>query len=768
LQKDITIISEEVNTYFSDGHTIISQMLTNVDFKEYIVETDLVEEKRNYDRYKEVSLMLNSILNSNSKLLNVWIGIEKINDLLTDESDYDTGDKFIYTERPWFIDMIKEDGVITFTDPYVDLIKDVNVITVVSPVFDENHMKGVVGIDISIDQIEQYISTYDIGINGNVKLLNNSLDVLNDSQTNTQDSYIEIKIKSLMKKRISQGTFNGIEKIKIDDEIYYMGYARVEYPEWYIVSILPEDDVFYNSKLLKLLDTNSLIALLALIILMFPLYNLRKSYNSLNIAHAELIVKESELREIAIINEAFNNQLIASELELHKQHEEIEEYSHSIIEQQNYIRKLAENDPLTGLPNRRIFFNRLKTKLENKKHGLVIMIDLDNFKEINDLHGHVYGDKILCLVAEELKKLESDRVNVSRYGGDEFLILIDSDLTKSKEELILNNDVNISKLIQNINKNYFIEKDPIFIQGSFGIATFPYDAENHNDLLKFVDLAMYSIKNNNHDSFAYYNNEMIEVLIKKDAADKVLRKAFKNLSFELLYQPIVDCETGMIKSFEALLRMKNRELSPDEFIPIAESNGLIIPIGRWVLEQAIKTLDSWQKKGFKLKPIAINFSEVQLHDKEFIPILDSLLRQYNIPGKYIEIEITESILLDNNEEVVSFFNKIFNMGVNLSLDDFGTGYATLSYLDYIPLSKLKIDKTLIDKEYREQKENSLVIGIIALAHSLNMSVVAEGVELRDQAIRLVDLNCDSIQGYYFSKPRNYKEEKEIYNIQYDL
>lgn len=761
LSKDTIIISEEINTYFSEGHTIISQMLTNEDFIDYIITTDEVENKRKYYRYDEVSVMLNRILKSNSKLLNVWLGVEEINDILTDESSYDSGDEFIYVDRPWYHDMVKENGAITFTDPYIDYIKDVSVITVVSPVYDGPSIQGVVGIDISINQIEEYIKSYDIGYNGDIFLLNASMNTLINSDTLSNEINYSSDIKTIINH--NNNFSSGVEKINIDEQTYYISYSKVELPNWYVVVLLPEDGVFYNSKLLSLLDINSIVGLFAIAILMIPLQGLRKSYRLLSKAYADLTIKESELRELTSVNEAFNNQLIASELELHRQHEEIEKYSLNVKEQQSYIRKLVENDPLTELPNRRGFMSRLRSSLQNGSHGLVIMIDLDNFKEVNDLYGHVFGDQVLCLVSKELRKIEDEHIFVSRYGGDEFLIIIESPQTNTRDELVKSNELLVKRIIQSVNKDYYINDDSINIQGSFGVALYPYDSNNYGDLLKYVDLAMYSIKKNSHEAISYYRSQMSETLIKKDSDEKLLKKAIEDMNFELLYQPIIDSKTGSIKSFEALLRMKNRALTPSRFITIAEGNGSIIPLGRWVLEETIKSLSTWQKKGFQLKPISINFSEVQLNDKQFIRALSRLLEDYNIPGKYLEIEVTESILLDNNDSVVNFFRSITDLGVKLSLDDFGTGYATLSYLDYLPLSKLKIDKSLIDKDYREQKENGLVEGIIALAHSLNMDVVAEGVETEEQFNRLYKLNCDSIQGYYFSKPESIDKIELLFN-----
>lgn len=765
LEKDTKIISENVNTYFSEGYMIVKQMLTNELMEEYILTTKTKEEKRSFYRLEELVDTLHNILLSHTELLNVWLGIEGINDLLTNDITYDSRSGFVYEQRPWYLEMNKNSGVVTFTSPYTDFITNEMVISVVSPVYNENVIAGAVGIDLSIEKVDKYIQGYQIGEKGSACLLNHTGELI---VTPVNDEHLRITSSASFDQMVNElvSQEDGVRLMNYNGQSYYVGYSKVEYPDWYVLVIVPEDEVFYNRFFLRLLDVNSLIAIVVLFVLIFIMYKMRMSYIDLDFAHQELIGKEKELRYLNDLSEAANNQLIASEKELFRQNEEIVKYNQDILKQQEYIKKLAEEDPLTGIPNRRLFFERLDKSLKQEKSGLVIMIDLDNFKEINDVLGHVYGDEILRLVAEELVSYTNENIFVSRFGGDEFLVLIEVDGASSKRQLKSMVSDQILQFKEAVNRRYDKEQESIYIEGSLGVSVFPYDSKKVSDILKFADLAMYESKNRSGEKYSFYDEQMAAKLVRKSELEKILREAIENDGFELVYQPLIDAKTGVIKSFEALIRLKNKLAYPDEFIEVAEETGQIFQIGRWVLTESIHTLSKWKAKGFELKPIAINLSVRQVNDDHFVRMVADLLNQFDIDGHYVDIEVTESMFLDNSDKVITFFDKLNDLGVTVSLDDFGTGYSSLSYLDYIPLSKLKIDKYLVDKDYQEGTTHGLVGSIIVLAHNFGMEVVAEGVEEKLQYERLKAKGCDTIQGYYFSKPKPLAEVNKIYNINF--
>lgn len=423
--------------------------------------------------------------------------------------------------------------------------------------------------------------------------------------------------------------------------------------------------------------------------------------------------------------------------------------------QEQYVNYLAYHDPLTSLPNRRKFIKKLKETIENQQSGAVMLLDLDNFKEINDTLGHIYGDRILEKVAQEFEKLKEEKLFVSRFGGDEFLILVENEKNIAKIE-------GYAKKITDIFKNKLkIEEDQLHISSSIGITLYPSDSNEVNQLIMNADMAMYKVKNNGKNGYIFFQKEMIEKLKEKAEVEKILRGAIKEEAFKLVYQPQICTFTGKIAGFEALLRLRNHPISPALFISVAEETGMIIEIGRWVTKQVINQLSMWEKMGYTAKPIAINFSAKQLNDLDYIVFLQNMLEETNVNGKYIDIEITESIFLDKKGETIEFLNKLKALGVKITIDDFGTGYSSLSYLTFLPIDKIKLDKSINDK-FLELNNARIMDSLVSLAHSLNLEVVAEGIEDINQYRRLKIAGCNYIQGYLFSKPLEVEDAEKIY------
>ncbi len=424
-------------------------------------------------------------------------------------------------------------------------------------------------------------------------------------------------------------------------------------------------------------------------------------------------------------------------------------------EQEEKIEYLAHHDYLTNLPNRMQFVNKLKEELSNENFGAVLLLDIDNFKSINDTLGHVYGDEVLKEISLRLSSIVNEHLFVSRFGGDEFLILISNIVG-------VNNIIEYVDKITNLFKDSFkIDNVENHIQFSIGITRFPYDSDDIHQLIANADTAMYKAKCSGKNSSKIFSNDMKDELTRKSEIEFILRDAMKHDGFTLLYQPQVDVETSKVIGFEALIRLKNYEISPSTFINIAEENNLILDIGRWVTKEAIDQLVIWRNKGFELKPISINFSSKQLRDTDYIEFLNETLNNNNIEAKYIEVEITESILFEKTEESLVFLNKLKSIGIKISLDDFGTGFSSLSYLTYIPVNKIKLDKSLCDK-FLELNNVNVIYNLINLAHSLNLEVTAEGIERMEQYVRLKTVGCNFIQGHLFSKPISATEIEKIY------
>ena len=431
------------------------------------------------------------------------------------------------------------------------------------------------------------------------------------------------------------------------------------------------------------------------------------------------------------------------------------------LEQEIVQRKLAEqrvehlavHDPLTNLYNRRGLYEQLNQLISrsqrNHYSSVVIFIDLDGFKSINDEFGHESGDVLLKQISESYKKIVRQTDTIARIGGDEFVILM-TDISESNALII-----KVEQFIAATSAPVNLDGRIASVSASIGIALYPDHGSDTETLLDRADQAMYQAKNGGKNTFRFFSEDINRRANRKRELQENLKKALPDNEFTVFYQPIVDVKTGAPASAEALLRWQNAtlgEVGPDEFIPAAESAGLISELGRWVLSEAMSSGAAWSNQyGIKLR-LAINASSLQFKNNL---LYDSILQQINHHDwspDLLEIEITEGLLLDDSVEVTNYINAINKLGVRLSIDDFGTGFSALSYLKNYPVSTVKIDRTFVIG-LPEDKENVVLVGaIIAMAHGLRLEVIAEGVETLAQWEFLKALNCDFAQGYYFGKP----------------
>lgn len=421
----------------------------------------------------------------------------------------------------------------------------------------------------------------------------------------------------------------------------------------------------------------------------------------------------------------------------------VRKYPSRLLKIKSGTKSIAYYDELTGLKNRRAFFEELKQVLNRKKGGALCLVSISNFKEINDTFGHVKGEKILLETAKRISGVKSEDINFYRIGDDK---LISTVLGDAKE---------IDHIVENIvetSRNYIINpKSGMGVSCFWGISTFPKDGLNPEDLLSKADTAMYYAQHVSEVGHAYFVPYMQDELNRKTEISNILKKALREKEFKLLYQPIIDSKSGSIVSFEALLRLSNYKIPPLEFIRIAEERGMINEIGKMVAAEAVGQLKRWKEKGFELKPVAINISPHQIRDTKFAIFIKKLLNMQEVDAQYLEVEVTEDVFIQKSREVINVIEQLSEAGIKISLDDFGSGYSSLTYLTFLPVHKVKIDKSMIDL-YSNQKNLSILKHTINIAHDLNFDVVAEGVESKEQYEILKKLGCDLIQGYYFSKP----------------
>lgn len=413
---------------------------------------------------------------------------------------------------------------------------------------------------------------------------------------------------------------------------------------------------------------------------------------------------------------------------------------------------LAYHDSLTGLFNRVKFIHELEKAIANSKQKnqqlAVMFMDLDQFKAVNDTLGHNIGDQLLMQVADRLRSCIQGDGMVARHGGDEFIALIRNGSEKEGVDTA-------KRFLHSFEVPFLLNGVETFITASIGISLFPQHGSDVQSLIKNADLAMYDVKNKYKNNFGFYSCELEKLNKRKMMISSDLHKAIKNGEFELFYQPKIDIPSGMLIGIEALLRWNHPVfgyISPFEFIPIAEETGLIVPIGEWVLETACQQYKQWESLGIAPPNICVNVSPRQFIDELFIQKLTHILAQYHLNPENLDLEITESIAMYNLDETVSKLHQIRNLGINLALDDFGTGYSSLNYLLSFPIDEIKIDKSFIKEVLNDSKTATIFQLIISVAHNLNMKVIAEGVESKEQLEFLQSQHCDIAQGYYFSHP----------------
>lgn len=413
---------------------------------------------------------------------------------------------------------------------------------------------------------------------------------------------------------------------------------------------------------------------------------------------------------------------------------------------QKEILFLALNDPLTKLPNRFYLKQELEKRLSAESALSFLFLDLDRFKTINDMHGHTTGDKVIQIVAERLKSLLQSSDFIARVGGDEFVIL-------SSEPLHV--EMLCQKLLTGLEEPIAVGKERFKLSASIGIACSPEHGKSFESLFKNADTAMYEAKNNAHTHYLFYTASMTEQLLHTSQFDTDLKRAIDGDEFILYYQPQMHFTNGRMIGVEALVRWQHPVqgfLAPSHFIARAEETRLIIPLGLLIIKKALMQMQAWQAHNFAYKKVAINISSVQIEEEDFIECLEAIRQETTIEATRIELEITESSFMNNPKQVSKTLQKLENLGYKISLDDFGTGYSSLSYLKQLPLHKLKIDRSFVQDLPHDTDDQAISKAIIALGKTLELEVMAEGVETQEQKLFLMQNGCDSMQGFLYAKP----------------
>jgi diguanylate cyclase len=442
---------------------------------------------------------------------------------------------------------------------------------------------------------------------------------------------------------------------------------------------------------------------------------------------------------------------------------------------QKRLADIANYDGLTGLANRMLFHNRLQRAIDNADNTgqkfALMFLDLDRFKTINDSLGHEFGDRLLQLVASELASCLRENDFVTRYtdhdndvgvyrlGGDEFTVLIEN---LPDQEVVASI---ARRILSTLSQPFQVGIHQLFISVSIGVTVYPQvdKGVNLEALIKQADLAMYRSKSNGRDTFSFFTNELQLIAKEQHTLESNLRHALERNEYKLVYQPKANLITGEIVGVEALLRWKpsgGREIGPDKFIPILEESGLIVPVGMWVMKTACEQLQAWKAAGYadlEDLTMAVNLSARQFRQADLIEQIALILEQANVPQGSLEIELTESSLVEDSDAVVKIMKRLREMSVRVAIDDFGTGHSSLRYLKRFSIDTLKIDRSFVRDIPHDTEDNAIAIAVIALGRAMGLKVVAEGVETDDQAQFLKDHGCDEMQGYLLSKPLSGEE-----------
>lgn len=544
----------------------------------------------------------------------------------------------------------------------------------------------------------------------------------------------------------------------------------------YGYSILPETDwvllvkqdvselVSLTSIILKLLLFISAILIIIIVIsahfltkkITDPIISLRDAMRTASDGDLTVQTNIKSRNELGELSKSFNKMIhiIKTNYEdLASMHEELLSNEEQLRTNYDHIEYLAYHDTLTNLPNKLAFLDYVNAALVSspttKKTHAVYFVDLDNFKTVNDTLGHEFGDMLLIKTAQILTTLIGSNGMLARSGGDEFLIF---------REGIPSRDAAVSfasKILDSFREPLELDSELVYVSMSIGIAIYPDNGLSSNSLIKNADIAMYKSKDMGKNRFTLFDSRMEDELNRNTLIIDVLRNAVNNNDVYIQYQPLFCIQTKAVIGFEALMRMRSDKLGllePVEFIPIAEESGIICELSTWLIKESCRLNKKLIDNGVTPRPVSVNISSIQINRPDFTSIISDILKETGLPSKYLELEITESTLVSSITDTTALLHSLQNIGVRISLDDFGTGYSSLNYLTNMPINTLKIDKSFIDNITVSEKDAKIAQSIISLAHSLNIKVVAEGVERQEQFDLLRSMNCDYVQGFLLSYP----------------
>lgn len=693
-------------------------------------------------------------------------------------------------QRPWYIVPQQADRP-AWTDIYAWVNPPTLAITLGQPYYDPlGEFQGILATDLTIAQISDFLSSLKIGKSGQTFIFDATGLLIATSAQELPFNLVEntpqpIQVKDSTNP-LTRSTvefliehFGDLTNIDEKQTLYFeingqkhflnISFLQDEYGlNWIGAIVVPESDF------MKEVHENNRISILLCVIALGlattlgictsrwitrPIQQLIKASKAISTGYFNQVSVAKGVRELDTLTVSFNQmaeQLQISFRDLEQANRNLEQ---EIVERQQIGQELKYNslhDPLTNLPNRALLMERLeqvvqKIRREENYLAAILFIDLDRFKIINDSLGHQIGDSLLIAIANKLTSIVRETDTIARLGGDEFIALLEP-ISQ------LNDVIDIAeRIIKELQSPFYLEERQVFTAASIGIVLSSKEYGQAADLLRNADIAMYRAKSQGRSRYEVFDQGMYQLALARHKLEHDLRHALERKEFQVYYQPIIALKQKKIVGFEALLRWQHPEhglISPAKFLPILEEIGLIVPIGEWILHSACQQMVIWQTympNASELQ-ISVNLSVKQLQDPDLWETVRRVLSDTGLGGKSLQLELTESMLMENLEELNSLLWKIREEGIELSIDDFGTGYSSLSYLNRLPIDNLKIDRSFISSIGQENDQRNIVATIINLAHQMEMSIIAEGIESQEQLHRLQALGCEKVQGYLFSRP----------------
>lgn len=766
LFKDAVAISSEIESTISRYDILVKQMAANHDFRALAIEIKNKKYKRSHPLYKRAVDQLKGIKSIDESIALVYIAPSGINDIIADLYDHDMAEGFDLDTRTWYKEMVNTQKM-NLSAPYVDARTGSVAVTIARPLYNEGIITGAVAIDIMIDDIYKMMSEYKVGENGYILILNQNgkviyhpeLNISRETDIADADYYL-----SDMKNVILSGQ-SGVVEYETNNRKNYMAYVPVNHSNLVVAAIIPKSEVimpvqnFLKSNLIIL---SGIIAAIAAFIISLtgritrPIIEMSENIERYEKSDRRITIPEKYFQRTDEIG------ILAKELDymsrsIEKNIVDMDDRNKELFEEierrktiQMDIHRLKNFDSLTKLYNTDYFEFMVASFIDkNPSPGNIhsmILINIDNFRLINEARGFEFGNQVLLTFSRKLTELADEKDIVARLGNDEFAVFKTG---VENYEQLYKFIVDFSTEINNYHK---VAGEGMFVNVTMGISVYPSDAGNCQDLLKKATSALNNAKNDTSMDFEFFNMDINKQSVYKYELKNRLRYALEKEELMVYYQPQIDMKTKKVKGMEALLRWKHdgEMIPPDKFIPVAEEYNLIIPIGEWVLRNVCKFGYELHKRGCDIQ-VAVNLSRIQFKNPYIVSLVSDVLIETKLPPHLLELEITESILMDNEQECEIILESFRNMGIKTAIDDFGTGYSSLSYLKKFAVDRIKIDRTFI-KEIPEKDDGAIAKIIIELASVLHLDVIAEGVETGKQMDFLVNNSCLLAQGFLFSRP----------------